>query len=319
MRTFAQRQTRSSCDRPDIATSTQGHRNHPILHLQPALDNQAVQQELRANAKTHEAGLTCAASPRFGHDFSRIPIRPPAGAIQTKLMINESGDEYEQEADRVANKVMNMPEALPSITPISASANVYPTSAMQPHGIEGVRSGNTPTTDAIIQRKAGEVDESNDKLPLKKGDKKAELAFHSQITFNTKSGPSSTGPFEEGFTGLEIQWTVWNDGWETAPEHVDRVTIYNANRCSGCRDEKDEFLSMDVTVPSTLPINRREGGFRYEAVTNPVGLTMPAGHYDVYVDLDVHDEVEEINEDNNTIFTSFYVKPRSEPDDEGEE
>jgi hypothetical protein len=34
-----------------------------------------------------------------------------------------------------------------------------------------------------------------------------------------------------------------------------------------------------------------------------VGMTVWAGHYDVYVDLDVYDEVEEINEDNNTIFT----------------
>ena len=49
-----------------------------------------------------------------------------------------------------------------------------------------------------------------------------------------------------------------------------------------------------------------------------VGMTIRAGHYDVYVDLDVYDEVEEINKDNNTIFTTFHVKPsnKSEPDDE---
>ena len=48
---------------------------------------------------------------RFGHDFSRIPIHPPAaGAIQTKLAINKPGDEYEQEADRITQQVMRMPE-----------------------------------------------------------------------------------------------------------------------------------------------------------------------------------------------------------------
>jgi hypothetical protein len=45
---------------------------------------------------------------RFGHDFSRIPIHPPAaGVIQTKLAINKPGDQYEQEADRLADQVMS--------------------------------------------------------------------------------------------------------------------------------------------------------------------------------------------------------------------
>ncbi len=48
---------------------------------------------------------------RFEHDFSWIPIHSPAaGAIQTKLAINEPGDEYEQEADRISQQVMCMPE-----------------------------------------------------------------------------------------------------------------------------------------------------------------------------------------------------------------
>jgi len=66
---------------------------------------------LQTNAEELKAGLTGTASPRFGHDFSRIPIHPPAaGAIQTKLTINKPGDEYEQEADRVSEQVMRMPE-----------------------------------------------------------------------------------------------------------------------------------------------------------------------------------------------------------------
>jgi hypothetical protein len=66
---------------------------------------------LQTHAEEPEARSTAAASPRFGHDFSQIPIHPPAaGAIQTKLAINKPGDEYEQEADRISEQVMRMPE-----------------------------------------------------------------------------------------------------------------------------------------------------------------------------------------------------------------
>src|SRR5262249_51869570 len=147
------------------------------------------------------------------------------------------------------------------------------------------------------------------------------LEFHSTIAFNgTNGGSSSTGPSEEGFTFLGMQWTVWNSGWETAPEHIDRVTVYNADRCSGCRDEKDEILRMEVPAPATVPIIQPgEGRFNYEATSPLVGMTILAGHYDVYVDLDVYDEVEELNENNNTIFTTFYVKPRNKPEPDTED
>jgi hypothetical protein len=66
---------------------------------------------LQTHAEEPDVGLTAVASPRFGHDFSQIPIHPPAaGPIQTKLAINKPGDEYEQEADCVSEQVMRMPE-----------------------------------------------------------------------------------------------------------------------------------------------------------------------------------------------------------------
>ena len=56
-----------------------------------------------------QAGTTTV--PRFGHDFSRVRVHSTGpGMIQTKLKINEPGDIYEQEADRVADAVMQMPE-----------------------------------------------------------------------------------------------------------------------------------------------------------------------------------------------------------------
>jgi len=67
---------------------------------------------LQADAQEPEAGLIGPALPWFGHDFSRVPIHSPsAGAIQTKLAINKPGDEYEQEAGRIAERVMRMPES----------------------------------------------------------------------------------------------------------------------------------------------------------------------------------------------------------------
>lgn len=67
----------------------------------------------------HSAGLNEAPSAKplvqdasgFGHDLSRVPVRRVAHAnIQTKLKIDEPGDVYEQEADRVAEQVTRTSE-----------------------------------------------------------------------------------------------------------------------------------------------------------------------------------------------------------------
>jgi proteasome lid subunit RPN8/RPN11 len=49
--------------------------------------------------------------PRFGYDFSRVSVHSTGlGTIQTKLKINDPGDPYEQEADRVAEQMMATPK-----------------------------------------------------------------------------------------------------------------------------------------------------------------------------------------------------------------
>ena len=120
MRTFEQKQhcspkrVSSSIARPNRATPGPTHREHPILHLQRTIGNQSVQRILQRDAEELEAGLTAKTSHRFGHDFSGIPLHPPAaGTIQTKLAINKPGDEYEQEADRISEQMMRMPEPQP--------------------------------------------------------------------------------------------------------------------------------------------------------------------------------------------------------------
>ncbi len=117
MRTFAEKpkatQQAMSPKTTAPARSYLGHSHevNSILHLQRTIGNQAVQRLLQSNAEESNTILTGTTSPHFGHDFSRIPIHPPvAGAIQTKLVVNKLGDEYEQETDRVAEQVMHMPE-----------------------------------------------------------------------------------------------------------------------------------------------------------------------------------------------------------------
>ena len=117
MRTFAQKPKANH--HPTSAKSAilgranfgQSHQVSTALHLQRTIGNHAVQRMLQTHAEESDVGLTAAASPRFGHDFSQIPIHPPAArAVQTKLTINKAGDEYEQEADRISEQVMRTPE-----------------------------------------------------------------------------------------------------------------------------------------------------------------------------------------------------------------
>lgn len=117
MRTYAQKHNRSqkvlssSFARPSTATSRLIHHEHPVLHLQHTFGNHVVQRMSQTKAEDPKTSSTATASRRLGHEFSLIPIHPTgAGAIQTKLAVNKPEDEYEQEADRVAEQVMRMPE-----------------------------------------------------------------------------------------------------------------------------------------------------------------------------------------------------------------
>jgi hypothetical protein len=81
-----------------------------ILHLQRTIGNQAVQRLLQAKPYGLEAG-DATASVRFGHDFSQIPVHTKAPVTtQPKLAENTPGGSYEQEADRVSEQVMRMPD-----------------------------------------------------------------------------------------------------------------------------------------------------------------------------------------------------------------
>jgi bacterioferritin-associated ferredoxin len=84
---------------------------------------------------TEEPELSQAASKsvRFSHDFSQIPIFPNNDTrIQAKLSIGQLNDFYEQEADRVAEHVMRMPE--PQIQRACACGGLCPSCRVDPPG-----------------------------------------------------------------------------------------------------------------------------------------------------------------------------------------
>ncbi|MDQ3775764.1 MAG: DUF4157 domain-containing protein [Pseudomonadota bacterium] len=117
MHTFAQKpkatqQTTSTKSTiPGRAQFGQSREVNSILHLQRTIGNQAVQRMLQTNAEELEVGLASAASPRFAHDFSQIPLHPKSPTnVQAKLTVGPPGDIYEKEADYVSEQVMRMPE-----------------------------------------------------------------------------------------------------------------------------------------------------------------------------------------------------------------
>lgn len=83
-------------------------RSHGAHHLQPAVGNQAAWRLRRAETDEPEANPVPSV-PRFSYDFSQIPLHPKAHAsIQPKVAISAPGDVHEEEADRVARRVMRM-------------------------------------------------------------------------------------------------------------------------------------------------------------------------------------------------------------------
>jgi Domain of unknown function (DUF4157) len=117
MRVFSQRQKQplegasSGLVRSDTPARRPAHHGHRFPRFGRIIGDQAIQQTLSTHVEEPGVGLAASASPRFGYDFSRIPLYPRAAEqTQAKLAINKPGDEYEQEADRISERVMRMPD-----------------------------------------------------------------------------------------------------------------------------------------------------------------------------------------------------------------
>ncbi|GHO83206.1 eCIS core domain-containing protein [Dictyobacter formicarum] len=83
---------------------------YPLLELQRTIGNQAVLNLLRSRTLPSDSSTQAPIEPYVGHDFSRISTYAPATrVIQTKLTINQPGDQYEQEADRISQQMSATP------------------------------------------------------------------------------------------------------------------------------------------------------------------------------------------------------------------
>ena len=121
MRTFAKK---PNVRRPASAGSTifgQTRAGQAQVAIHRATEADASQRQTGANTAASEAE-TAAARPDW--NFSRIPVHAAASArLQTKLELGTPGDVYEQEADRVAEQVMRMPEPSQNSPPVANSSD----------------------------------------------------------------------------------------------------------------------------------------------------------------------------------------------------
>lgn len=82
-----------------------------MLHLQRTVGNRAVQRMVQTADEDFEAAPSGKASSRFIPDLSQVPAHSkPQPVLQPKLTVGPVGDIYEQEAERVSDEVMRMPE-----------------------------------------------------------------------------------------------------------------------------------------------------------------------------------------------------------------
>lgn len=118
MRTFAQKPItiqQTSSARSTIRGPVHFGQSHEVKS-DPSLaahdwESSRAAVSLQAKRDGLEALSDATASGRFGHDFSRIPVHAKASVkIQSKLAVSTPEDIYEEEADRVSEQLMRMPE-----------------------------------------------------------------------------------------------------------------------------------------------------------------------------------------------------------------
>jgi len=139
--------------------------------------------------------------------WQSFALRP--AAIQTKLAISQPGDPYEQEADRIADRVMRM------ATPASASSSPE---------LHNPQSGNSklssaPVVSRKVQRKCGECEEEEETLQRKEQGAGADTArivpsrIHSNLRSSGQPLDLATRSFFEPRFGHDFhQVRVHDDG-----------------------------------------------------------------------------------------------------------
>src|SRR5262249_60950986 len=132
------------------------------------------------------------------------------------IKMGETNDRGERERVGGVHTLRAHPNPRPPPPAMSTSASLQPFSAIQHHFVESARDGGgrlrrmekekigsaipTETTNGVIHRKPGDVDESKNKTSFKEKKNKKELEFYSKINFKkTKEGSRSQEPAQECF------------------------------------------------------------------------------------------------------------------------
>lgn len=99
-----------------------------------------VHDVLRSPGQLLDPATRSFMEPRFGHDFSQVRVQSVASRItQTKLAVSQPGDVYEQEADRLAEAVMRMPDRTARESAASGSVESPHIQRMSPEREEKVQ------------------------------------------------------------------------------------------------------------------------------------------------------------------------------------
>lgn len=115
----------------------------PILDLQRAIGNQAVLRLMRTQSSASQAVSSVG---ERAHASRTAELSQSPGSMHPKLTINEPGDAYEQEADRISARVTSTPE--PQLQTKQAGANISGQVAA-PHIVhEVLRSPGQPLNSA---------------------------------------------------------------------------------------------------------------------------------------------------------------------------
>ena len=115
--------------------------------------NSSQQQEMFSARRTEQEINDLASSLTSSFDISRIPVWQ--ARVQPKLRINTPGDRHEQEADRIADQIMRMPE-----TQVQRKCKSCEEEEEEIQ-MKPLQSPITP----VVQRKCAECEEEEDELP----------------------------------------------------------------------------------------------------------------------------------------------------------
>ena len=96
----------------------------PKASARPAMSDQRSRSQRTIPARAAQQINADTAAAKSDADFSRTPLHAPASRLQTRPVLDSPGGVHEQEADRIAEQVMRMPQPqLQSKTPADISGH----------------------------------------------------------------------------------------------------------------------------------------------------------------------------------------------------